>query len=159
MAYLVLWGLVSILSGGFGVLGIQEAGDVLLVITGTIYVFLVAVVWGVAFGLPAGAMAGLVGGFFGGLVALWFSLAQPGREAPIGYTRAAGLTAALANASVCLYVLPRVSSALGLIGPMSAENWLSVVMFPALVAAWAGWSARHRLSAWYRHEDLSEYPT
>ncbi len=159
VAYLIVWGVVRAVSGDVGGSGIRGVGDVPLAILGMVYICLIAAGWGVVFALPTGAAAGLTGGILGGLVALGFSFARPGEDTPGGYPRAAGVTAAAANAAVCLYILPRVWSASGAVGSMTAGNQLSVVVLPALVAAWAGWSARHRLSAWYRGRALSEHPT
>ncbi len=137
--------------------GTPGTADVPLAILGTVYACAIAAGWGLAFGLPAGVVAGLVGGFSGGLVALGFSSARPSESLPTGYVPAEGLMAATANAAVCASVLPRVQTALGSVGPMSAENRLTVVVLPALVAAVAGWSARHRLASWYRDEGLPQH--
>ncbi len=156
VTYLIVWGVVRTVLGGVGETGIRGVGDVPLAIVGTLFLCTIAAGWGLAFGLPTGVVAGLVGGFSGGLVALGFSSARPSESLPAGYVPAAGLMAATANAAVCMYILPRVWSASGAVGPMTTENRLSVVVLPALVAAVAGWSARHRLASWYRDEGLPQ---
>ncbi len=157
VTYLIVWGVVRTASGDAGDSGIRGLADVPLAIIGTVYLCVIAGGWGMVFGLPAGALAGVVGGLLGGLVALGFAFARPGEDTPSGYLRSAGATAAVANAAVCIYILPRVWSATGAVGSMTTGNRFSVVVLPALVAAVVGWSMRHRLASWYRGEGLPRH--